>query len=217
MEYQNDQITPHYLQIQDISNQDVAPHPSTNYENNQLYEKPQFNQFSDQNINMSTQQCQNEQYFMAPLQPLKDLMKNNKIIIPIQGRHLNCFLFLVVLTFSIISLIIIPSYHKIYYGIFFTLNNILFLYAEKYQVEIIKDEIQNKIKIVIKTYFYISKKKYEFDIGSVYFKVLGSGNNHILFILNNHKNKNEINFNSSNISNIPLKSLIYIKNIDVYK
>ena len=36
-------------------------------------------------------------------------------------------------------------------------------------------------------------------------------------IINNHKNKNEINFNSSNISNIPPKSLIYIKNIDVYK
>ena len=58
MEYQNDQITPNYLQIQDISNQDVAPHPNSNYENNQLYEKPQFNQFSDQNIDMSTQQCQ---------------------------------------------------------------------------------------------------------------------------------------------------------------
>ena len=146
MEYQNEQITPQYSQIQDISNQDVAPHPSSNYEINQLYEKPQFNQFSNQNIDMSTQQCQNEQYFMTPLQPLKDFMKNNKIIIPIQGRFLNCFLFLIVLTFSFISLIIIPSYHKIYYGIIFTLNIILFLCAEKYQVEIIKDESENKIK-----------------------------------------------------------------------
>ena len=172
MEYQNNEITQRHSQIEENNNQDVTPNPCSNYGLNQLYDKPQFNQSSNQNINKEfTQQDQCDQYFIMPQQPLSTFIKNNKIIIPFKRRILNLIFFLIIFAISLVSFIFVPSFHKIYYGIILTLNIILFLYVENNQIEIIKNEMQKKIYVVIKTFLFIPKKKYEFDIVNVYFKV----------------------------------------------
>ena len=214
MENQNDQIIKENSQIQENNNQDVDPQTFSNNDLNILYEKPIFN--LNQN-DILAQQDQNDQYFIMPEQPLSSFIKNNKLIIPFKKRIANFIFFLFVFSLSITSTILVPSYHKIYYGIVLTLNTILLLYVENNQIEIIKNEKTNKVYVMDKNFLFITKKKYEFDKDNVCFKIGTYGNNNVLLILNNHKKENEINFSTSNIMYSPLKFLFYINNIDVKK
>ena len=189
-----------------------------NYNPNQLYEKPSEcqNQIENYSFPMA-QENPNDQYFIAPQQQLSDFIKDNVLVIPFAHRLFDFIFFLIILITSIIAVVFVPTYHKIYYGVVLLFENILLAYIEDNKTDIIMDQIHNKIIIKVKNFLLISKQKYEFEIGSTFFKAGIYGNKHILFILDNFKNGNEINLNASNIMHSPLKFLYYIKNIDVNK
>ena len=189
-----------------------------NYNPNQLYEKPSEcqNQIDNYSFPMA-QENPNDQYFIVPQQQLSDFIKDNVLVIPFANRVCNFIFFLIILISSIILVVFVPTYHKIYYGVVLLFENLLLAYLDDNKIDIIMDQIHNKIIIKVKNFLLITKQKYEFEIGSTFFKAVIYGNKHILFILNNFKNGNEINLNASNIMHSPLKCLYYIKNIDVNK
>ena len=230
MQYQDNQTAPGNLENQPIMYQPYYPPPppsnnqvtysppiNQNYQPNQFYEKPQITNQDNNNYSMVPQQQinTNNQYFVLPEEePSSKYIKGNKLEIPIKLKCCNIFIFIYVFSTSVAMVIAAPSFHRIYLGAILLIEIFSLLYYDIRKIVIIKDEGQRKI--IIKEIHICCKegKKFEFDLESVNFIV---NQKSILFILNNCKNKKEIDLNTSSIRNYPLKFLFFFENINVNK
>ena len=191
-----------------------------NYQTNQFYEKPKITNQDNNNYSMVPQQQinPNSQYFILPEEePTSKYIKGNKVEIPYKSNCCSIFIFLLIFISDIIYIIFVPSFHRIYVSIVLLIEMITILYYDCRKIVIIKDEVERKI--IVKEIYICCKEgiKFEFDLESSNFSVILSNQKYILFIINNFKNKKEIDLNTSNIRNMPLKFLYYFQNINVNK
>ena len=224
MELQNNQTVQNYS----IDHKNIyQPNNPISYNQNspQIYQNTQPNQFIDapqfqcqNNEKISGQQMiTNNQNNLISKEPLINFIKDNKLEIPFKKGFLKIIFYIIVLIINIFAIIRAPSFHKIYIGIILFIEYIILLLFENLKIIMIKDESNNKIYLKLINYLCITRKKYIYDLDCVNFKTILSKKNYILLILNNYKNGNEIDLNSSSIKTIPLNFLISFENINVDK
>jgi len=227
MQYQSNQITQGNMNDQPILYQplnsdqsfpisseqtDLNPPPA------QYYQKPQMDQYflkpneqiqsqnnniiNDQQINL------NNQFFLVPELQSSKYIKGNKFIIPFNHGIIYFYIFLFIS--SSVIVIFSPSYHKIIVGILFAFELLLFLYFGDNKIKIIKDDFQKKIHVNLINYLFFPRKRYDFDLENINFKVILNDGKYVLIMINNYKT-----YNMVDIYNNPINILYYFKNINV--
>ena len=194
------------------NNQDTPTQIYQNSQSNQLYQAIQF-----QSQNNNNPLIPGDHNYLITKEPLINLFEDNKLEIPFNKRISNISFFIFLFIIDLLSIIFLPSFHKIYISIAFIFESILYLYFEKLKIVIIKDESQTKINIKIINYLCKTKQKFDYDLNSVNFKVILSKNKYRLLILNNPINGKIIDLNFNDIGNTPLKLLFSFDNINVKK
>ena len=207
MEYQGESITTqgNFQSQQNLITQQNYQYPSSE----QFYQKPQI---ENQNIN---QQNPTSQYFIIP--EGKSHVKNNELSIPFANKCGTFFLMILYLGVATLVVISAPSFHKIYAAIILLVEMLLVLnYIDK-KIIIIKDMEKKRAYVVVKNYLFRTRKKLDFNLENINFNVKQIGTKNILFMVNNFKNENIIDYNTGNSGSPPPKFLYCFENINVDK
>ena len=231
MQYQGNQIPQDYSQNQQYATPMYEKPGDEQHNSNQgapmqFYEKPQPQNYQHSNDFQAPDQNQNNNYnnIDQPLVnnayllnqengPLNNNNQDNKLTIPFQNGGKNFFIVYMFVT-SIITIILAPTFHKIYAIFILLIEFILFLHFLSYKIELTKDFSQRKI--IIKKINALSRvrEKIAISFESFYFNIRQTEKHYSLIIINSFKEQADIDLNSSNIRNSPAKSIYCFEKIN---
>ena len=198
---------------------DTVTFPDEKESLNQEFLKPKIeNNQIIQNQNISNQIT--DQYFIGPESGVP-----KKRTVPCEKCNAKAFpylLFLIVSDVFIIPILIFAWYFIPLVAILYIFTIYIFYHFTRRNVEIERKENKNVISIKAInlcgcTYKQLELSNFYFHIGTVYDD---RENNHIfyrLFMIKDFKNSSEIDLDTSNIKNIPIKIYDYVDNIWPYE
>lgn len=126
-------------------------------------EKQNFQKDSNEGLNM------NQYLFIQECQPSKN--NDNKISISYDSRCQQIITIIIIFIFQFFSFIFARSFYIIIASVNFIIEIFLIFYLENKNLEIIKDDLNQTVKIRIINYLCYPKKKYEFPLKNINFQI----------------------------------------------